>query len=672
MLARARVRVAMVVAAILAAPRVALAAPSVWAIDDGEKIKEDATSLAFETGAQNPVWSPGQPIRLFAMRNETVALQIVVEADDDALGGVTVDLDTLAAPAGEAIANATGATDPTRFVGRPIERFVEHFLTIARPSGGKTPRESIGWTAGSGPSRSAWTGRVPDALIPIEVAPPWAPYPMHVAPHSNAIVWIDVTTSKTQGPGVYTGVVVVKSGARQLAALPIELRVEDVVLPDRLARTMLFYDRAELDRRIGGGDAVEEHLWMLLHRHRIAPMHSVKTVSGVEHQLPALDGSEYSAAHGYEGPAIGVGDGVLAIGAYGSLGAPSEGGLATVSAIADRLASGGALESTDVFVYAIDEECDSSYGRDWKALLSGSTNASTKRVRVGWTCSEDPARQPVDVPMVLGPLEPSRISAAHAAGKEVWLYNGERPFEGTFLTDSEAISPRVNAWIGAMFGVGRWFYWESTFWYDDNRGGHGAYDPFAQAETFHNDGTSAARPRRGQDEGDYAMGDGVLVYPGRQVDGFEEHSIGMRGVIASIRLKNWRRGIEDAGYYELARGADAAKADAIARALVPRALGEASAGEAPSYGASGKSFFDARRALLALIPRGQDRAVMKPADPGGAWTTRRGACCPRGCGAPLGSPTGSAGLFAFALFVCAGRRRARSHTATSNVVHGAP
>src|SRR5688572_20511851 len=99
---------------------------SVWAIDDGEKIKQDTAPSALATADANPVWSPGQPIRLFAMKNETVAFQIVVRADDAPLSGVTVELDSLASETSK-ISNAAGATDPTWYVGRPIERFVEHF-----------------------------------------------------------------------------------------------------------------------------------------------------------------------------------------------------------------------------------------------------------------------------------------------------------------------------------------------------------------------------------------------------------------------------------------------------------------------------------------------------------------------------------------------------------------
>src|SRR5262249_38192233 len=151
-------------------------------------------------------------------------------------------------------------------------------------------------------------------------------------------VWIDVTVPKSQKPGIYAGSVKVGAGSRELATLAIELEVVDAVLPDRPTKTMIFYDRSELDRRIGGGDAAEGHLWQLFHRHRLAPLHDAKTVDGVKAHLRALDGSAYATARGYEGAAMETGDGVLAIGAYGGLGAPSAEGLRAIESIADFLA----------------------------------------------------------------------------------------------------------------------------------------------------------------------------------------------------------------------------------------------------------------------------------------------------------------------------------------------
>jgi hypothetical protein len=571
----------------------ARSAPSVWAIDDGEKIKRDATSLGFETGTGNPVWGPGAPLKLFGMRNETIAFQIVVEADATALSGVTVELDALKTAGGATIANAAGATDPMKYVGRPIERFVESYFQIKRESATGTTSESLGWAAGSGPPKGAWTGWMPDALIPVEVAPSWAPYPMTVGANENRVVWIDVTVPKDQAAGHYTGNVVVKAGTTALATIPIELDVLSATLPEWPVKTMLFYDRGgDLDPRIAGGDAAEKQLWQLYHRHRLSPMHGADAPGDVAGKLAALDGSLYTAANGYDGPAIGKGDGILSLGTYGSFGAPSSTKLANVEKIADEIQKAGLFATTDVFLYAIDETCSSTYGAQWKSLIAGSSNANVKKVKVGWTCSTDPSKQPVDLPIVFaGSFNATTAAAARAAGKDVWIYNGYRPSTGTFLTDSEATSLRVNGWIAATTDIGRWFYWETAFWYDGNRGGLGPYDPFVTAETFHNS------------DGDQCQGDGVLVYPGKQVDLFTSHSIGFGGALASIRLKNFRRGIEDAGYFQLAHAADPAKADAIAKGVLVKVLGDATHGSPTAYAQTGKPWFDARKALADLIPK---------------------------------------------------------------------
>jgi hypothetical protein len=576
-------------------------AAAVWAIDDGERIGRDDPAPSWAAGTDNPVWRPGAPIALLALRDEVVAFQIVVAAGGAAADDVAVELAPLAGPGGDAIR---------------VERFVEHFFEVKRPSSTGGHTYSLGWAAGSGPPPGRFIGWLPDALIPVEQAPAWARYPLRVGAGRNGAVWIDLTVPADQAAGVYRGQVVVRAGARTLARLPLELEVLDATLPVRPVATMLFYDRGALDRRVGGGDATERQLWRLFHQHRVAPLHGVGSAADVDDHLPALDGSLYTRARGYAGPAAGAGDGVVVLGPYGTLGDPSPARLALVESIADRLAAHRLFDRAQVVLYAEDEDCASPRGAGWRALLAGSTKAAAHQVRVGWTCGDDPSRQPVDLPMVdAGAYDPARAAAARAAGKEVWIYGGYRPASGTVFTDTEAVSLRTLGWIAAMTGIPRWFIWETTFWYDGNRGGHGAYDPFVSAETFHNR------------DGEAAMGDGVLVYPGRQLDGFTEHSLDIDGVIPSIRLKNLRRGVQDAGYYLLARAARPAEADRIARALLPRILAEAIPGAPPAWSERGAPFFAARRALARLIAPGAD-----PGPPAGV-----GAAPPEGKGGAAGA-----------------------------------
>jgi hypothetical protein len=489
--------------------------------------------------------------------------------------------------------------------GVRVDRFIEHFFEVGRSTtGGKT--YSLGWEAGSGPAPGKFVGWQPDALIPVEQAPPWAPWPMNVAAHQNGVVWIDVTLPARQPPGALHGRVLVRADRAVVATLPLEIDVLPATMPAWPVRTWLFYERGDLRRRIGNVEAAEAQLLKLVHAHRATAFSGIGSVEDVRAQVPAFDGSLYTPAHGYAGPAAGVGDDLVVLGTYGTFGDPGAKTLAHVEAIADELAAHQLFDRADVILYAEDEDCASPRGAGWRAALAGSQNPNARRVRAAWTCSEDPARQPVDVPIVFaGEYDPAQVPAARQAGKEVWIYNGYRPATGALLTDTEATSLRTFGWIAAAADVRRWFIWQISGWYDSNPGGRGRFDPFVSAATGHDDR-----------DGKVLMGDGLMVYPGRQVDAFVEHSLGFDGVVPSIRLKNLRRGIQDAGYYLLARAAAPAEAAAVARELLPRVLAEAPGGSPPAWGEDGRRFFEARRALASLIAPG--------ADPGPTTTMGRG------------------------------------------------
>jgi hypothetical protein len=374
-------------------------------------------------------------------------------------------------------------------------------------------------------------------------------------------------------------------------------------------------------------------------------MHDATSDGDVHRQAGALDGSLYTRSMGYTGPAPATGDGVLAVGGFGAFGEPDERTLVRIQQIADAAADLKLFGGTDVFLFAADEQCSSSWGGGWRKMLRASDDASVRRLRVAWTCAMDPTAQPVDVPIVRAAYDAAQVREARAQGKEPWVDDGVQPRTGTFLLDADAVSPRVNGWLSAMFGVPRWAVRESTRWYAAH--GDVPVDPFVDAEWLL------------PDDAGWAEGEGVLLYPGTQLDAFTEHSLGFDGVLPSFRLKNWRRGIEDAGYLQMARARDPAKADAIARWLVPAAFDEARTGEPPSWSARGKPFFDARRALLALalgrtpVALGDTPATQAP--PGGP---RSGAGCTAGA-----SDSG----VAMGLLMCVGaiglsraRRRRRS------------
>lgn len=569
---------------------------SVWVMDDGERIRQDDTTSRFKQGVDNPVWSPTQPVRLIGMRDEVVAFQVVIEAGPSNLKGVRVELDALYGPDANLITNSSAPYDPTSFQGRWIERFVEHyFLEEVVESG--MQNGSLGGT-GSG----VMTGWVADALIPVEVAQTydqaWLRYPLEVTANQNGVIWIDITIPNNQAPGLYTGELLVADVTSTLANITVELEVLDAGMPAFPSKTMLYYEKEHLTNIIGHGDPAlgqqaEKHLWQLFHRHRISPMHQAKTLPEVEEKRLAFNGLLYTPAHGYQGPNENTGDNLLSLGTYGGYDYPEAEEIAEVESIADFLASEGFLPQVQVLVYTVDEVCDHPNTLAWVAAKANSNNPNMAHVLIGATCYQPiPTVTGVDLIMTTGyNYNVDQVTQAQAQGQHIWLTNGQGPWTGGFETDFATISMRTNGLIAARWNVERWFYWESIY-----------YCVWAENETFvdvyRNPLTFWA-----SHAGYYEMGDGVLVYPGNHPL-FPAHSIGVGVGFPSIRLKNWRRGIQDGGYYLLAKVVDAQAANQIVDDLLVAVLDQVGDGSAePAWSQKGSDHFQARRALADVMLR---------------------------------------------------------------------
>jgi hypothetical protein len=555
-------------------------------LGDGVRIQKDGRGLDRALETNRALWKPGAPIRVAALQDEAVAIQILVQADGEGLSGVTVDLPQLAPPG--------GAQGPSTV---RIERFVEHYVTLAaRSRNDHRPLESLGWAPAARPADEAMLGALPDALVPVDHAPPWCPYPMNVGPSEVGAIWIDLAVPAGTPPGRHTGDVVVKSASGEIGRMPLELEIGRAALPYRAVSFLAFYAPANLAERIGALEPAERQLFQLLHAHHVDALGSIRNEEDLARLHPALDGSLFTRAHGYEGPGEGVAPAAVALGAYGTLGDPSPSTVARLEGLVPRIPT--AVD--DVFLYAIDEQCRNPRGPHWRRLLSSST--TRERVQVAHSCHEDPRGQDVD--LVLMPSQSFDEAAAVATrkmGRDVWVYNGMLPRSGPLLLDAPLASLCANAWISATRSVGRWFLWETTFWNDDNRGGRGPVDPYLVAESFHNAG------------GDSALGDGLLVYPGTQTGRFAEHSANFTGVFPSMRLKSLRRGIQDAGYLALARDAHPAEADAVVARLLPASLDEVDINTATPWPTDGAAYAEAREALRRLVPDGASLEVRRVA-----------------------------------------------------------
>ncbi len=552
-------------------------------VSDGERVGSTSGVSASMRGEGNPIWSPHQPVSLFGLSGEVLAFQIVISAGPEPLTDVRVELDAL--------------TGPQHIPAERFRRFLVYELPFPRRSGGKVAGESLGWEKQATPSAPAPGTSIADPLIPVELAPRWAAYPLAVDAGEQQVVWVDLDlASSTLLHGNYSGRLRVVAGSQLLAEIPLRLEIGAAQLPYAAASSMLYFEPERVIERVGSPRAVSQYL-QILHQHHISSVSPIRTPEDIASVAGLFDGSLFTPQHGYLGAGVGVGTSVVALGAYGTLGDPSPAQLSRVSQLLAQLARLGVTDQPgqrDVFLYAVDEQCESPRGKSWRAALDASGDPALRGLRVGQTCSDAPETQAVDlVIMFSSEYSLGAQAKAKSLGKRLWIYNGTLPQTGSYLTDSPLLSLRANAWIQARYGVERWFYWESTFWHDGNRGGLGPYDPFATSETFHNQ------------HADHANGDGVLVYPGRQPK-FPAHDLGFDGVVPSLRLKQWRRGIQDAGYVKLAREVDPAATEAVLEERIPDALASVRGSPAPRWSTQAAGWESARKRLFDIIQRSAD------------------------------------------------------------------
>jgi hypothetical protein len=161
------------------------------------------------------------------------------------------------------------------------------------------------------------------------------------------------------------------------------------------------------------------------------------------------------------------------------------------------------------------------------------------------------------------------------ANRRLYVYNGHRPATGSFAIEDEGVALRMLPWVQHKMGIDRWFYWQSTYYvnyqcygYEDPRA---RFQVFQQAQTFgcyEEDDESLGRTGW-----NYFNGDGVLFYPGTDAH-YPEESYDLMGPFASLRLKQWRRGIQDSDYVTLAAAVDPARTAQIVQEMVPVVLWE--------------------------------------------------------------------------------------------------
>jgi len=584
----------------------------VWANEGSDKVTRDELRATSDPNAvPNSVWD-GTTISLFGAHNEVVAFNLVLEAPTTDATDVNVSLISLTGPSGASITTTSASGDGIfNYVDRNIELFYVRYLEIKGistdlfyagydyderhiPEHCRRPYdEETGEGSGTWDDRPCHNKFYPDIAVPLELHSPFT-----IAAGTNQSIWGDIYIPKTTPAGVYTGAITIIEDSTLTWQIPISLRVRDFSLPDLPnARTMLSYTSEDINDRYLGednaypdpGTAVYTQSLELADRHfQLAHRHKISLIDGFddteqmdETWTSRLNGELFTPARGYDGVGVGVGNNVYSIGTYGSWswqGGTEADMWANTDAWVNWFDAQVFTTPTDYFLYLIDESEDYPQIEQWAGWINsnpgpGQRLMSMATIPLPTAAVSTPA---LDIPtswMALGITDEWQSAATSYQAdpdKHFYLYNGTRPATGSFATEDDGVALRVLAWAQYKKGIDRWFYWDSAY-YNNYQGNTGQTNVFQRAQTYGD--FDEVDQVLGETGWNYLNGDGVLFHPGTDTR-YPANSYGVQGPFASLRLKLWRRGIQDVDYLTLAAVISPTRTAEIISATIPQVLWE--------------------------------------------------------------------------------------------------
>jgi hypothetical protein len=623
---------------------------AVWANTGEDKVtREELRASRGRRSVINSAWA-GSKVTLFGAKNEVVAFNMVLEAANTAARDVTVTFDTLNGPDGAQIHStpARNAAGMFNWVNRDIELFYVRYLTIRGLSvlsygnydERHIPTKLRRPKAADGSYRGDWTDRpnhdkaYPDIAVPMEAVKEFA-----IPARHNQSIWVDIYIPKTVPAGTYVGKVLIRVNGRVQYSVPVRLTVRDFELPDApSSKTMIATNYSDVAKRYTGVEypnpgtpqdaltkRVMDRQMMLAHRHKLSMIDDNGGASAWTQDaprpewVPRLTGALFTNANGYRGPGEGVGNNVFSIGTFGAWqdwwGTPTAANMATHTNGWETWFRQHS-PSTERFLYLIDESDNYAQTQKWANwvqsnsgpggtlptfatadLLESASLMPSLDITASWIAVADPKT-----------WNPA-VAEEKAVGHSVFSYNGMRPASGSFATEDEGVALRELAWGQYKKGINRWFFWNATY-YNDYQGGRGDTNVFDTAQTF--GGAPSRDPVLGMTGWNSSNGDGVLFYPGTDKI-FKGESYGIDGPIASLRMKFWRRGVQDVDYLAMAAKIDPAAVQAIVKQMVPKVMWEVGVGDpsdpswvmGPVYWSTDPDVWEQARDQLAdIIERG--------------------------------------------------------------------
>lgn len=575
----------------------------VWALGDGEKVFRNDDNHPDKSG--NFVWD-GKTIRLKGLYNEVLAFQVIVEVDKMGAKAMEISVD---APVERLTNKVIGGNTLKYGPQGTIELFSEHYLNVIDST-------APNWFYGSVAAQpKKMTGWIPDALIPSNALPGMGGFPLdipalnnkdkHFKGHSsqNQGFWVDIHLPRDQRDfpaGLYYGKVQVLEKGKIVQEIPLELTLLPYYITDENhSNVWMFSGNLKPYFPEMAQDDIDKMIKYEAHRHRIN-MEGGFDVNRSKFNLdmmnkykPFLDGSAFTPSNGYHGSGEGMGESLFPIGMYGA--GIMGNNKSDIQNQANLWVDWFNKNAPDIcyFWYIIDEPGETVY--PWikeRAEWVKSNQGIGKSLPIFTTQHYQEALSgSIDIWAAFDGVDLSKLQAVKDKGGDYWFYNGNRPRIGSVILEGAAVDFRVNSWILYKYGINEWFIWESTHWQHNSQGSksHLHQNVFVNPLTFIND------------DMDFGNGDGIVFYPGR-MPFYPEQNRGLNQLIPSIRLKNIRRGQQDAilmWMVEQKFGRE--KVISLINKVLPKAMSEVDMKDKVPWSELGSDYDKVRDELLKLL-----------------------------------------------------------------------
>jgi hypothetical protein len=430
----------------------------------------------------------GAEVSLSAARGEYESFQIVANGASKGLGNVNVTISDLKAPGGQVIP--------------------QNSFTLYREKYMYVKSSSPNWKGSNQPLGPGW---YPDALIPFtdpETGKPLSGAKLTAAPFdvqagANQPIWVDLLVPRSAEPGKYSGSYTVTSNQGNFTG-SISLRVWNFALPEApaLKSSFLFFQAGTL--------AAQRELL----RNKLSPLSTNPA------DQPQLMKNGLSATQ--TGPFSGADIGRCAmspapsVSQFKALAAAQQRGLMLYDYSADEIGHCTNLYPT------IRQWANNMHQAGIKNLISMSPTPAL------YSDGSGTGRSAVDIWVLLPVMynnSKAHVNEVLKKGDSVWSYNTlvQDAYSPKWEIDFDPVNFRIQpGFINQSLNLSGLLYWRIDKWPSD------PWNNVNNAGTY----SSANYP-----------GEGMLVYPGQPV--------GVKGVVASMRMKWLRDGVEDYDYVQI-------------------------------------------------------------------------------------------------------------------------